>query len=125
MTTDNLSGAKGKTQSSVIIWLSLDPSLSLSGTSWHHPIANPLVLYLCLTSSSQSHWFPFSPFFARLQHPSPRLTVILFQVIIHYRCLLLLLLLLCRIVTLLTLFCIMYLLQSCGVLQYCVLWYIV
>ena len=61
MMTDNLSGAKGNTQSSAIIWLSLDPSLSLSGTSQHHPIANPW--YLCLTSGSQSHWFPFTPFF--------------------------------------------------------------
>ena len=62
MITDNLSGTKGNTQSSAIIWLSLDPSLSLSGTSWHHPIAKPW--HLCLTSGSQSHWFPFTPLFA-------------------------------------------------------------
>ena len=59
--TDNLSGAKGNTQSSAIIWLSLDPSLSLSGTSWHHPIANPLVSLP--HQHSQSLWFPFTPFF--------------------------------------------------------------
>ena len=107
MITDNLSGAKGNTQSSVIIWLSLDPSLSLSGASWYHPIANPW--YLWLTSGSQSHWFPFTPF-SHLQHQSPRFRVIPFQAIIHYRCLLLLLLLLllCRIITLLISFCIMF-----------------
>ena len=43
MITYNLSAAKGNTQSSTIIWLSLNPSLSLTGASWHHPIANPLV----------------------------------------------------------------------------------
>ena len=41
MIRDNLSGAKGNTLSSAIIWLSLNPSLSLSGALWHHPIANP------------------------------------------------------------------------------------
>ena len=61
MIIDNLSCTKGNTQSSAIIWLSLDPSFSLSGTSWHHPIANPWYFYF--TSSSQSHWFPFTPLF--------------------------------------------------------------
>ena len=50
--TDNLSGAKGTTQSSAIIWLSLDPSLSMSGAPGHHPIAN--LWYLSLTPDNQS-----------------------------------------------------------------------
>ena len=112
MITDNLSGAKGNTQSSAIIWLSLDPSLSLSGTSQHHPIANPLV-------SLPYQWqpitlVPLQPPFSCLQHLSPRLTVILFQAIIHYRHLLLLL---CRIVTLLTLFCIVFIAILCIVVH--------
>ena len=40
MITDNLSGTKGTNQSSAIIWLSLNPSLSMSGTPRHYPIAN-------------------------------------------------------------------------------------
>ena len=52
MITDNLSGAKGTTQSSAIIWLSLNPSLSMSGTPRHHPIAN--LWYLSLTPDNQS-----------------------------------------------------------------------
>ena len=40
----------------------LTPHLSLSGTSQQHPIAN--LWYLCLTSSSQSCWFPFTTLFA-------------------------------------------------------------
>ena len=108
MITDNLSGAKGNTQSSAIIWPSLNPSLSMSGTSWHHPIANPQ--YLCLTRSNQSCWFTFSPLFHAFSARAQGSTFILIQAFIHYRCLLLLLLLLllCRIVTLLTLFCIMF-----------------
>ena len=52
MITDNLSGAKGTTQSSAIIWLSLNPSLSMSGTPRHHQIAN--LWYLSLTPDNQS-----------------------------------------------------------------------
>ena len=52
MVTDNLSGTKGTTQSSAIIWFSLDPSLSMSGTPRHHPIAN--LWYLSLAPDNQS-----------------------------------------------------------------------
>ena len=61
MITDNLSGAKGTTQSSAIIWLSLDPSLSMSGAPRHHPIAN--LWYLSLTPDNQSGRCISTPFF--------------------------------------------------------------
>ena len=105
MITDNLSGAKGNNQSSAIIWLSLDPSLSLSGASWHHSIANPPGI--SASPAVANHIGSPSPHFLHLQHQSRRLRVILFPVIIHYRYLLLFLLL-CRIITLLISFCIMF-----------------
>ena len=52
MITDKLSGAKGTTQSSAIIWLCLDLSLCMSGAPRHHPIAN--LWYLSLTPDNQS-----------------------------------------------------------------------
>ena len=107
MITDNLSGAKGNTQSSAIIWLSLDPSLSLSGASWHHPIANPLVSlpHQC----SQSCWFPFTPLFTpSAPEPKAQSHSISSYYTLQTFILLLLLSLLCRIVTLLISFCIMF-----------------
>ena len=114
MITDNLSGYKGTTQSSAIIWRSLDSSISQSGTSQHCPIVNPLV-------SLPHQWYPItlgylSPPFLCLQHQSPRLIKFLFKlsyIIDVYLLLLLLLLLLCRIVTL---FCIV---LYCNLVEYC------
>ena len=83
MVTDNLSGAKGTTQSSATIAPSLDSSTSLSGTSWHHPIANPLV--------SQPHqWHPImldylSPLFCTFSTRAPGSVFILIHAFIHYR----------------------------------------
>ena len=72
MITDNLSGTKGTTQSSAIIWLSLNPSLSMSGAPRHHPIAN--LWYLSLTPDNQSGRYIGTPFLC-LQCPSPRLSL--------------------------------------------------
>ena len=71
MITDNLSATKGTTQSSAIIWLSLDPSLSMSGVPRHHPIAN--LWYLSLTPDNQSGRYIGT--FSCLQHLSPRLSI--------------------------------------------------
>ena len=98
---------KANTQSSAIIWLSLDPSFSLSGASWHHPIANPPGI--SASPAVANYVGSPSPHFSCLQCQSPRLRVILFQAIIHYNHLLLLLLLslLCRIVIIFS-FCIVF-----------------
>ena len=111
MITDNLSGAKGTTQSSAIIWLSLNPSLSMSGAPRHHPIAN--LWYLSLAPDNQSGRCIGTPVFVHLQHLSPRLSVhsisSFYTLQMFTILLLLLLLLLCRIITLLLLlFCIMF-----------------
>ena len=104
MITDKLSGNKGTTQSSAIIWPSLDPSLSMSGAPRHHPIANLWYLSLNLITKQVGQ---LASLFLHLQCLSQGSVFILFQAFIHYRCLLLLLL--CRIIILLLLlFCIMF-----------------
>ena len=114
MITDNLSGAKGTTQSSAIIWPSLNSSSSLGDTSWHHPIANLLV-------PQPPQWHPItldylSPLFHTLSTIAPGSVFILIQAFIHYRCSSYYYYL-CRIVTL---FCIVLYCNLGVVLQYCV-----
>ena len=120
MTTDNLSGAKGTTQSSAIIWLSLNPSLSMSGAPRHHPIAN--LWYLSLTPDNQSGrcigtplFMPSAPkpkaqcsFFFKLLYITDVYYYYYYAAELYY-----------------FYYSALRLLQSCGVLQYCVLWYIV
>ena len=122
MISDILSGAKGTTQSSAIIWLSLNPSLSLSGTSWHHPIANSW--YLCFTSGNQSCWITFHPFFTpsvlepKAQHSFLfKLSYIIDIYLLLLLLLLFLLILLCRIVTCSAL---CYIAILCSIVIYCV-----
>ena len=102
MITDNLSGTKGTTQSSAITWLSLDSSISLSGASQHHPIANPL-------ASLPHQQYSIVP-----SVPEPKAQCsFLFKLSYIIDVYLLLLLSLCRIVTL---FCIV---LHCNLVQYC------
>ena len=111
MITDNLSGAKGTTQSSAITWLSLDSSISLSGASWHHPIANPLV-----SLPHQLHPIMLdylSPLFTP-SVPEPKAQCsFLFK--LSYIIDIYLLLLLCRIVTL---FCIVLYCNTCLLINF-------